>query len=138
MWISISLSKSLSSLSFYINYVICEFWLYVFDWCFGAAFYINYVICESKGRLPSILYIGQVLYKLCDMWIFIIRRTSSNTNTVLYKLCDMWMGVVKILQNELGEFYINYVICELSWVLSHMIQTVRFYINYVICESQFS
>ena len=48
------------------------------------------------------------------------------------------MGVVKILQNELGEFYINYVICELSWVLSHMIQTVRFYINYVICESQFS
>ena len=44
------------------------------------------------------------------------------------------MGVVKILQNELGEFYINYVICELSWVLSHMIQTVRFYINYVICE----
>ena len=55
----------------------------------------------------------QVLYKLCDMWITYLTGIDWQQATVLYKLCDMWMGVVKILQNELGEFYINYVICEL-------------------------
>ena len=112
MWISISLSKSLSSLSFYINYVICEFWLYVFDWCFGAAFYINYVICESKGQLPSISYIGQVLYKLCDMWII------NQHNQQLYVI----------------QFYINYVICESLLLEEHPVTLIQFYINYVICE----
>ena len=32
-----------------------------------------------------------VLYKLCDMWIFMTSLKTKFAMLVLYKLCDMWI-----------------------------------------------
>ena len=62
---------------------------------------------------------GEVLYKLCDMWIINGDIAYKNAIMVLYKLCDMWIHMLKQVMKYL--YIVLYKLCDMWMTITDLV-----------------